>query len=90
MTISNPVMNLGDVYIIESEAAGVPALVGTKVRVEKVSGVSPFLNYSVITPLIDSCGDQKFMKIFKGIKPRVVKTKENTILCTMGIVARKQ
>lgn len=80
---------LGDVYVVEEEAAGVPGLIGTKVRVEKVSGVSPFLAYTVITPVGTSTTDAKFMGLFKGIKPRVISLKEGVLKCTLGIVARK-
>lgn len=80
---------LGDVYVVEEEQAGVPGLLGTKVRVEKVSGMSPFLSHNVITPVGIACSDAKFMNLFKNVKPRVISVKEGVLKCTLGIVARK-
>lgn len=80
---------LAATWIVEQERAGVPALIGTEVRIE-VQQVNPFCKHIQITPTKASAGDSKFAKIFEKIKPMVVMIEGDTLMCSMGILAKRK
>ncbi len=75
-------------WVIEKERAGCNALVGSKVRID-IQQLNPMLRAFVITPIGASQNDDKFMQVFGKVKPRVVAVTGDLLLCSMGIMARK-
>lgn len=75
-------------WVIEKERAGCNALVGTQVRID-IQQLNPMLRTPVIMPISGSSNDDKYMKVFGKVKPRVVAITGDLLLCSMGIMARK-
>jgi hypothetical protein len=75
-------------WMIEQEAAGVPALVGVPVRIE-IQTINPMLRRPVISPLTGSASDERYAGLFGRIKPQVVRIDDDVLTCGLGIVARK-
>jgi hypothetical protein len=80
--------DLTAIWVIEKERAGCTALIKTKVKID-TQQINPMVRAMVIVPLSDNPNDDKFMKIFGKMKPRVVAVANDLLLCSMGIMARK-
>ena len=81
-------MVLTSKFRVMSESVGVPSLLGQKVRVIRQAGLNPTLPQTYcIEPVGINPKDEKFMNLFKGIKPSLREVKDGKIICTGGIVA---
>ena len=74
-------------WVVVAESCGVPEIVGTPMRVQRISGTSPAMPYCLcITPLKLSEQDQRFHGLFKRVKPIIKKLEGTTLSCTPGII----
>lgn len=79
--------DLAATWVIEHERAGVPALIGTSVRIE-IQQLNPMLRRAVITP-VSGAQDSKYAGTFEKVKPQVTMIENDMLLCSMGIMARR-
>ena len=75
-------------WTIETERAGFPALVKTIIRIE-VQQVNPMIKRLVITPVSGRISDEVFGGVFTKIKPCVSLIQGDMLLCSLGIMARR-
>jgi hypothetical protein len=77
------------VWVIESEKAGVPELVGCKVKIQ-VQQINPMIRRAVITPVANVQSSEKFFGLFKRLKPQITSIDGDLLLASLGIIARRQ
>lgn len=80
--------DLAAIWTIEAEKAGFPALVGTTIRIE-IQQVNPMIRRAVITPTNGRVSDESFGGVFVKIKPCVSMIQDDMLLCSLGIMARR-
>ena len=81
-------MLLTSEFRVTKESVGVPFLVGQKVKVVKQNGLNPMMPPSYcIEPTEVRARDDRFMGLFKKIKPTVRDMQGSSLICTDGIVA---
>ena len=68
--------------------AGVGGLVGTIVKIE-IQQVNPMIRRAVITPVTGNVSEDKYNGIFARIKPSVAMIEGDILMCSLGIVARR-
>jgi hypothetical protein len=81
-------VDMSATWTVIAEQAGCPSLVGSTVHIE-IQQVNPMLRRAVITPLNGRVSDESNGGIFTRIKPSVVSIQGDIILCSLGIVAKK-
>lgn len=70
------------------ESVGVPALLGQEVKVTRQEGLNPTMPPAYcILPVGINPKDDKFLNLFKGLKPTLREVQDGKIICTGGIVA---
>ena len=75
-------------FRVIEESVGVPFLVGQVVKVIRASGLNPMMPTTYcIVPVKVRETDDRFMKLFKTVKPPVHTMKEGILVCSGGIVA---
>lgn len=80
--------DMAALWTIESERAGVDGLKGSVVRIQ-IQQVNPMLRRAVILPTHGSASDEKYGGVFGKIKPCVVAIHGDLLLCSLGIIARR-
>jgi len=80
--------NMAALWTVEKEQAGIPALVGCVVRIE-IQQINPMLRRAVIAPVNRSETEQAFGNIFGRIKPAIAHIEGDMLLCSLGILARR-
>ncbi len=80
--------DMASIWTIESEKAGSASLNGTQIRIE-IQQVNPMLRRAVIVPTSRSTSDDLFNGVFGRIKPCVVAIHGDLLLCSLGIIARR-
>ena len=83
-----PAADMTATWTVVQEQAGVPSLLGTVVRIE-VQQVNPFIRRAVITPTTGSASNSQHSGIFGRIKPSVALIEGDTIMCSLGIIAKR-
>lgn len=85
MAIKIDPKDLAATWTIEAERTGVTGLVGKVVRIE-IQQVNPMLRRAVITPVGSKDNSDG---VFGKIKPAVVSIQGDMLLCSLGIMARR-
>jgi hypothetical protein len=80
--------DLASTWVVESEQAGLPGLVGTVVRIE-IQQINPMIRRAVITPNSGRLSDEQYGGIFGRIKPSVVMIQGDVLLSSLGIMSRR-
>lgn len=77
--------DLAATWTVEAERTGLTGLVGLVVRIE-IQQVNPMLRRAVITPVKSN---ESHDGVFGRIKPAVVMIQGDMLMCSLGIMARR-
>ena len=79
-------------FIVAQEDAGVPFLLGRRVKVEQQSAQNPTMAKGFwITPVGINLKDSRFNRLFDRLKPAVLRImKEGDVLCVSGIILQPE
>ena len=81
--------DLSALWIIESELAGAPGIVGVVIKIQ-VQQVNPMIRRLVAAPAAGGVNDERYAGVFSKIKPSVSSVEGDLLLCSLGIVARRK